>query len=119
VDKLAEALNRKTRTMLENAMQDAWMKLYETVQHAANKLANPDAMFHYTLIEKLCDQASMLKHLNVTADPRIEEVRDAIERNLTKHEVKDIRKDDALRKLLAVEAALIVERMEEIANETK
>lgn len=119
VTKLAEALNRKTRTMLENAMQDAWVKLYETVQHAATKLANPDSMFHYTLIEKLCDQASMLKHLNATNDPRIEEIRDAVEQDLTKHEVKDIRKDDALRKLLAESAAKIVTRMEEYANEAK
>jgi hypothetical protein len=119
VDKLAEALNRKTRTMLENAMQDAWLKLYDTVQHAATKLANPDAMFHYTLIEKLCDQASMLKHLNVTGDSRIEEIRDAVERDLTKHEVKDIRKDDALRKLLAEKANSIHERMKEYANEAE
>ena len=118
-DKLADTLNRKTRTMLENAMQDAWLKLYQTVEHVAVTLSNPDKMFHYTLIEKIVDQSTMLKHLNVTGDTRIEEIRQAVEDKLTKHDVKDIRKDDSLRKLLAEEATDIHTRMKEIADETK
>ena len=116
--KLAESLNKRTRTMLENAMQDAWKRLFETVQHASERLANPDALFHYTMIEKLKDQASMLKHLNVTKDARIEEIRDRVEKKLTLWDVKDIRKDDALRKVMAKDAQAIFDSMEEYANET-
>ncbi len=117
IQKLGSALNKKTRTMLENAMQDAWKRLYDAVLHAYQKLNDPDAVFHYTLIEKLIEQSKMLKHLNATSDTRIEEVRQSVERELTKHSVKDIRKDDALRKLLASKAKLIHERMKEIGDE--
>ena len=102
--KLAATLDAKTRTQLENAMQEAWLRLYKTVGHAADVLSNPDKTFHYTLVDKLRDQASMLKHLNATKDQRIEDCRTAVESKLTKHDPKDIRKDDALRKRLAKDA---------------
>lgn len=116
IQKLGTALESKTRKMLENAMQDAWKQLYESVQHAHSRLSNPDAMFHSTLITKLQDHARMLKHLNATGDTRMEEVRKLVEDKLTKHDAKDVRDDDALRKRLADDAAAIVKRMEEIAD---
>lgn len=118
IEKLSTALNRKTRTMLENAMQDAWKNLYEAVQHAYARLRNPDATFHKTLIDRLRDQANLLKHLNATDDTRMEEVRVAVEEQLTKHDAKAIREDDALRRRLSEAAGAIVTSMEEIANES-
>lgn len=117
VEKLAGALKRKTQKKLENAMQDAWQRLFDDVSHAAKTLTNPDAMFHYTLFEKLRDHASMLSHLNVTSDKRIEEIRGLINTKLCKHDVKDIRKDDALRKKLGEDAQAILVTMQEYANE--
>ena len=116
-EKLGAALNRKTRKMLENAMQDAWKTLYDSVAHAAAVLADPGKMFHKTLIEKLVKQAELLSHLNATKDAGIEEIRVAlVNSSLTKHDPKDIRKDEALRKRLSEEANVIVKRMEELAN---
>lgn len=117
VEKLAGALKRKTQKKLENAMQDAWQRLYDDVSHAAKTLTNPDAMFHYTLFGKLQDHATMLSHLNVTSDKRIEEIRGLINTKLCKHDVKDIRKDDALRKKLGEDAQAILVTMQEYANE--
>ena len=102
--KLAATLDNKTRTSLENAMQEAWHRLYTTVGHAASVLSNPDKTFHYTLVDKLRDQAGMLKHLNATKDQRIEDCRLQVEQKLTKYDPKDIRKDDALRRKLAQDA---------------
>lgn len=116
-DKLAETLNAKTRKSLENAMQEAWHRLYSTVRHAAEVLSNPDKTFHYTMVDKLRDQASMLKHLNATGDQRIEDCRLAVEAKLTKHDPKDIRKDDALRKRLAQDAQEIFDEMKEHISE--
>jgi hypothetical protein len=114
--KLATALDRKTRTMLENAMQEAWTQLYDLVKHAVEKLTSPDALFHYTMVDKLKDRCKVIKHLNVTSDARIEEVRAAVEKELTKHEAADIRKDDALRKRLATAAREIFDRMKQIGG---
>jgi hypothetical protein len=112
VQRLADTLQRKTRQMLENAMQDAWLRLHETVSHAAERLTNPDATFHYTMVEKLKEQADLLKHLNVTNDQRIEDVRLYVEKHLTMYDVKDIRKDENLRKQMAKDARTALEAME-------
>lgn len=111
ISKLADALERKSRVCLENAMQDAWSRLHETVKHAWEKLADPKAMFHYTMTDKLREQAKLMKHLNVTNDPRIEEVRNMVEKKLTKWDAKDIRKDEDLRKRLAKDAKEIYDTM--------
>lgn len=115
VEKLAEALKRKTQTKLENALADMWNRVYDDVKHAAAVLGNPDAMFHYTLFDKLKDHAASLKHLNMINDPRIEDVRLEIEQNLTKWDAKDVRDDDALRKRLGESAKAIQGKMEEYA----
>jgi len=116
VEKLAGALQRKTQKRLENAMQDAWQRLYDDVERAATALSNPDAMFHYTLFDKLAEHASMLSHLNVTKDERIEAIRLRVKGKLTNHDVKDVRKDDALRRRLGEQATAIFGMMKEYAN---
>lgn len=118
-EKLAMSVNKRTRQMLENAMQDAWKRLLDDMQHAYNSLSNPNAKFHYTLIEKMKEHSSMLSHLNATKDPRIEAIRQRIEKDLAKRDIKDIRKDDGLRKHLADEAKAVLDMMQEYANDSK
>lgn len=115
-EKLAMAVNKKTKQMLENAMQDAWVRLKDDMEHAFNSLNNPNAKFHYTLIEKMKEHSSMLSHLNVTKDKRIEAIRTRIDKDLAKRDVKDVRKDDALRKHLAGEAKAVLDMMEAYTN---
>ena len=116
VQKLAGALARKTRQKLENALADAWARLYEDVKHAATVLLDPNAMFHYTLVDKLREHGSMLEHLNVTKDTRLEQIRTRVKKELTMYDIKDVRKDDALRKQLGDSATDILTQMEGYAN---
>ncbi len=118
-EKLALNVNRKTRQMLENAMQDAWKRLQDDMQHAYNALSNPNAKFHYTLIDKMKEHASMLTHLNVTKDPRIEAIRQRIDKDLATRDVKEVRKDDALRAHMADEAKAVLTLMEAYTNDSK
>jgi len=118
-EKLAMNVNKKTRQMLENAMQDAWKRLQDDMEHAYNALKNPNAKFHYTLIDKMKENASMLSHLNVTKDKGIEAIRARIEKDLAKRDVKEIRKDDALRKHMSEEAAAVLKLMKEYTNDSQ
>lgn len=117
VEKLSNNLKKKTQQKLENALADAWQRVYDDVKHAANVLSNPDAMFHYTMLDKLLAHVSNLKHLNVVNNAKIEEVRQDIHKAFAAHDVKGIRDDDALRKRLGEEAASIIAKMEAYANE--
>lgn len=116
VEKLAAALQKKTQQKLENALADAWQRVYDDVSHAARVLGNPDAMFHYTLLDKLNNHVANLKHLNVVNNAKIEEVRQDIHKAFAAHDVKGIRDDDALRKRLGEAAAEIQKKMEEYAK---
>lgn len=117
VEKLAANLQKKTQQKLENALADAWQRVYDDISHAARVLSNPDAMFHYTLLDKLNNHVANLKHLNVVSNAKIEEVRQDIHKAFAAHDVKGIRDDDALRKRLGEEAAAIQKKMEDYANE--
>jgi hypothetical protein len=112
VKRLRDTLNRKTSTMLENAMQDAWSRLFELVSHVQQKFSDPDGVFHYTMIDKLREVVKLIKHLNIVGDQKIEDVRAYVEKHLTMHDVKEIRKDDALRRVLAVKATEALSLME-------
>ena len=56
------------------------------------------------------------ERLNVTGDAEIEKIRKRVKTELTLHDVKDVRKDDALRKRLGEHATAIFELMQEYAN---
>ena len=115
IAKLANTLQRKNRQMLENAMQETWARTYELVAQAADRFLKPEALFHYTLIDKLRDAATNLKNLNVTNDPVIERVRAVIAKHLAMHDADSIRKDEALRKHLGKIAEACVKEMNDHA----
>jgi hypothetical protein len=73
-------------------------------------------MFHYTMFDKLTEHANMLSHLNVTGDTHIEAIRVRVKQHLCMHDVKDVRKDDSLRKRLGEQATSIFDDMKEYAN---
>lgn len=115
-DALSNALSNKTRVMVENAMQDLWMRAHEAIGRMAERLSHPDKLFHYTLVDNVRQVASQLKHLNVTDDPRIRDLQQYVEQYLTKHEVDDLRKNPVLRTQIGAYAQDALEKMARIAN---
>jgi hypothetical protein len=115
-DALANALASKTRTMVENAMQDLWKRAHEAIGRMAERLSHPDKLFHYTLVDNVRQVSNQLKHLNVTDDPRIRDLQQYVEQYLTKHEVDDLRKNPVLRAQIGAYAQDAMEKMARIAG---
>lgn len=113
---LANALQGKTRQMLENAMQDLWVRAGEAVGRMAERLSHPDKLFHYTLVDNVRTVANQLKHLNVTGDARITALQQYIETHLCAHDVDELRKNPVLRTTVGAHAAEAVERMARFAK---
>ncbi len=113
---LANALQGKTRQMLENAMQDLWVRAGEAVGRMAERLSHPDKLFHYTLVDNVRTVANQLKHLNVTGDARITALQQYIETHLCTHDVEELRKNPVLRTTVGAHAAEAVERMAKFAK---
>lgn len=113
---LANALQSKTKQMLENAMQDLWVRAGEAVGRMAERLSHPDKLFHYTLVDNVRSVANQLKHLNVTGDPRVTSLQQFIETYLCKHDVDELRKNPTLRAQVGAHAQDAVEKMRAFAK---
>lgn len=109
---LARHINANTQKMMENAMQDVWLRLRDAVAKMAERLSAPDKLFHYTLVDNVRSIATLLNHLNVTSDARIENVRKLVEKNLCPHDVKDLRENSVLRTQVAAQAQTVLDAMD-------
>lgn len=116
---LADALKGKTKKMLENAMQDLWLRVHDNVGRMAERLSHPDKLFHYTLVDNVRSVAHQLKHLNVTNDPRIEELRQYIDKHLCQHDVEDLRTKPTLRAETGAHAQEVLNMMAKMAKMAK
>lgn len=110
-DALARAIEDKTGVMMENAMQDLWIRVHEAVGRMAERLTHPDKLFHHTLVTNVRSVANQLKHLNITHDKRIDELRQYIEQHLCQHDVEDLRKIPTVRAKVGAAATETLNRM--------
>lgn len=111
LDALAAKVNDNTRIMAENAMQDAWCRMYEVVARMAERLSSPDKLFHNTLVQNVRDTARLMAHLNVTQDPKVESLRKKVEKYLCQHDPKVLRENATIRMQVAAHAQSIIEEM--------
>lgn len=109
---LAEKINANTRKMAENAMQDLWHRVYEAVSHMAERLSSPDKTFHASMIDNIRGVAGMMEHLNITSDPRMEQLRQKIVKHLCPHEAKALRENPVLRQKVGAMAVSILQEMQ-------
>ena len=84
---------------------------YDAVQHMAEKLADPAAVFRDTLVENTSEICAVMSRLNFTDDPNLEAMRLEVEQSLTKHHPDALRNDPDLRRDKAAEAKAIMDKM--------
>ncbi len=111
LDALARKVNENTRLMAEHAMQDLWVRIHEPVAHMATMLGDPNKKFHATLVDNVRTITSLIPHLNITRDPKVESIRQKMEKHLIQHDAKALRENATLRLQVAAHAASIVQEM--------
>ena len=98
LSELARELNQQHEERLQravnNAMGQAWDRLYEVVEHMHERLSTPGAIFRDTLVENLREMCNALGPLNATGDPRLEDLRRRAIERLTVHSVDTLRAND-------------------------
>ncbi len=65
-------INAKSSSSLQNAMADCWQRLHSVVSHAAERLADPSAIFRDSLIENVRECCDVLARLNIANDPNLD-----------------------------------------------
>ena len=125
-DKLAEieqAVTERVRHATDEAMRDAWNRLYAGVQRLYARLsarneaeASGDEnarmpQVRDSLVENLRETVDLLARLNVTEDPALEAMRQRVLDELTQIDAGTLRKDGAVRTDTAEKAAAILDAM--------
>lgn len=103
-------------TRLRRAMTDVWARLADVVTHFHDKMADTDAVFRDSTVEKLAEVVELLPDLNVLDDPDLERIRVDVAERLVGLTAKDLRKDPVVRSTAADEAKRIIEDMKGFMN---
>lgn len=86
---------------LNLAMRDVWGRLHECLSHMSERLANDSEgnrkVFHGTLITNAKEMIGLLRRLNVTNDPKLEEARRDLELAMTNADTETIKDSDYVR----------------------
>ena len=95
------------------AMKDLWNRVYTKVEHIAQKLADPKAIFRDSMIDNARDLCELLPRLNFADDPQLEVLRTEIEGKLLKNP-EILRLHPEIRRDTAAEAKAIMDKMSAI-----
>lgn len=85
---------------LGSAMKDAWDRLHDTLTHMSSRLDYTDEnkkLFHATTITNATDLCGLLTSLNITNDPKLEAMRQKLEKALVGIDADTIRESEAIR----------------------
>lgn len=93
------------------AMREAWRRVYDTVVHIHERLSQPDAVFRDSLVNNAVELCRLLPTLNITDDPNLERMRQAIEGSVCQYEPDQLRNHSGVRQDVAQSMADIMSKM--------
>lgn len=93
------------------AMQAAWQRLYERVEHMSKQLSKDNPRIYNSMVDHIRDLCGTLTDLNLTDDPNLESMRREVERKLGTVNAEDLRNNETARAEVADTAADIMARM--------
>jgi hypothetical protein len=90
------------KSKVEVAMQDAKTRLHEQLTHMSERLSSADGdtkkIFRDSLIDNAVELCQVLKHLNITKDPQLEQMRYDLEQSIKHIDAQSLRESDELRR---------------------
>lgn len=108
---IRESVETSIGAATEIAMRDCWTRLHDVVSHAVERLSDPKAIFRDTLIDNAREICDSLKRLNVTNDPKLEDMRARVARELASVDPDTLRVNKIVRaktadRVRAIESAM-------------
>lgn len=111
LERIQQDIEERVQSASQRAMQEVWKRLYDRVEHIANKLSDHKAIFRDSMIEGARADCELLSRLNFADDPNLEAMRQEVERKLAMNHPDSLRNDPLLRREKAEEANDIANRM--------
>lgn len=111
IEQIGARVEDRVTQATRQAVEDAWARLSDTVQHIAERLSDPKNIFRDSLIANVRELTDVLTRLNVTNDPNLEKMRQRVETTVARIEPQTLRDDAEVREATAKEAQKILDDM--------
>jgi len=114
--------NQAHQDRLENAMKDAWGRLHDCLNRMSDRLtvdvvtddegkpSHEFRVFRDTLMENAVEMVDMLKHLNITKNPDMEQARQALKSAISNHDIDDLRSSMTARNAVKTQVDAILSK---------
>ena len=97
LESLRSQYEASLNSRLAEAMQSQWDKLHDLLSRMSEKLVEPEGedkrRWHDTFITNAHELCSMLGHLNVAGDPKLDEAKRKLEHAMHGVDIDDIKED--------------------------
>lgn len=99
---------------LNNAMREAWSRLHDCLSRMSERLTdNADGsrkIFRDSLVENGVELVTMLKHLNITQDPQLEQARRDLQSAIGAHDLDSLRDNSNAREVVKMKVDTILSK---------
>jgi len=109
--RLQADIEKRLQDASASAMKDVWQRLYDRVQHMAERLSDPTAVFRDSMVDNARELCALLPRLNFADDPNLEAMRNEVEARLTSHHPDSLRNNSLVRSSAAADAKQIMDKM--------
>ena len=107
-------IEESANSAVKEAMKELYLRLHEVVLRMVERLSDSEAVFRDSLVENITRLCLILPKLNLTNDPKLEELRKEVEDKLTKFDPNTLRNDAEARKETAEQADEILKKLQEV-----
>jgi hypothetical protein len=108
--------NSAYQDRLNNAMREAWSRLHECLSRMSERLTdNADGsrkIFRDSLVENGVELVTMLKHLNITQDPKLELARRELQSAIGAHDLDSLRDNSNAREAVKMRVDSILSKFD-------
>jgi len=111
LDSEKNAFEKRMKDVEKTAMDDIWHRLHDVVSKAASRLAEADPIFRDSLIGNISDLCQLLPKLNVMDDPKLETMRQELEKVVANIVPENCRASSHARKDAASNLAKLTDKM--------
>lgn len=111
IDDIEKRIEERVNNAVADAMRDAWGRLHGVVERVRERLSDPDAIFRDSLISNVRECVDVLARLNLTNDPKLEEMRLRVQSELGTLDPESLREHHYVRDHAAQSAQDIINAM--------
>jgi hypothetical protein len=112
--RIAREINDHVRQSLEKGTEDLWNRLKSVVSHLVERLKDPDARYHASLVTNVLDLVDLMPRLNVNQDEELDRFASELRNQLGTLTAGDLKKNDILRVATANGAAALLSEMDAV-----